>query len=56
MIANAGSNALSTFTLGSDGTVTLIDSAGTGQAATCWVARAGGTLYASNAGSANVSG
>ena len=56
VIANAGTNALSTFTLGSDGTVTLIDSAGTGQAATCWVARAGGTLYASNAGSANVSG
>ena len=27
-----------------------------GAAATCWVAPAGGTLYASNAGSANVSG
>jgi len=56
VIADAGTNALSTFSLGSDGTVTLIDSVGTGQAATCWVARAGGTLYASNAGSANVSG
>ena len=56
VIANAGTNALATFTLGSDGTVTLIDSVGTGQAATCWVAPAGGTLYASNAGSANVSG
>ena len=56
VIANAGTNSLSTFTLGSDGTVTLIDSVGTGQAATCWVALAGGTLYASNAGSANVSG
>ena len=56
VIANAGTNALSTFTLGSDGTVTLIDSAGTGQAATCWVAPAGGTLFASNAGSANISG
>ena len=56
VIADAGTNALSTFTLGSDGTVTLIDSVGTGQAATCWVALAGGTLYASNAGSANVSG
>jgi 6-phosphogluconolactonase (cycloisomerase 2 family) len=56
VIADAGTNALSTFTLGSDGTVTLIDSVGSGQAATCWVALAGGTLYASNAGSANVSG
>ena len=36
--------------------MTLLDSVGTGQAATCWVAPAGGTLYASNAGSANVSG
>jgi len=56
VIANAGTNSLATFTLGSDGTTTLIDSVGTGQAATCWVALAGGTLYASNAGSANVSG
>jgi hypothetical protein len=56
VIADAGTNALSTFTLGSDGTVTPIDSVGTGQAATCWVAVARGTLYASNAGSANVSG
>jgi 6-phosphogluconolactonase (cycloisomerase 2 family) len=56
VIANAGNNALATFSLGSDGTVTPIDSVGTGQAATCWVAPAGGTLYASNAGSANVSG
>ena len=56
VIANAGTNALSTFTLNSDGTVTLIDSVGTGQAATCWVAPAAGTLFASNAGSANISG
>jgi 6-phosphogluconolactonase (cycloisomerase 2 family) len=56
VIADAGTNALSTFSLGSDGTVTLIDSVGTGQAATCWVAPAGGTLFASNAGSANISG
>jgi hypothetical protein len=56
VIADAGTNALSTFTLGSDGTVAPIDSVGSGQAATCWVALAGGTLFASNAGSANVSG
>jgi len=56
VIADAGTNALSTFALGSAGTVTLIDSVGTGQAATCWVTSAAGTLYASNAGSANISG
>ena len=55
-VANAGNNSLSTFTLNRDGTVTLIDSVGTGQAATCWVAPAQGYLYASNAGSASVSG
>jgi 6-phosphogluconolactonase (cycloisomerase 2 family) len=56
VIADAGTNALATFTLGANGTVAPIDSVGTGQAATCWVAPAGGTLYASNAGSGNISG
>jgi len=36
--------------------VTLLDSVGTGQSATCWVAPDGGLLFASNAGSATVSG
>jgi 6-phosphogluconolactonase (cycloisomerase 2 family) len=56
VIADAGTNALSTFTLSPDGTLTLIDSVGSTQAATCWVAPAKGFLFASNAGSANVSG
>ena len=56
VIANAGTNALATFKLGQDGTATLIDSAGTTQAATCWVATARGFLFASNAGSASISG
>ena len=56
VIADAGTNALSTFALSPSGTVTLIDSVGTGQSATCWVAPAGGTLFASNAGSASISG
>jgi len=56
VIANAGTNALSTFTLNHDGTVTLLDSVGTGQAATCWVAPAQGFFYTSNAGSPSVSG
>jgi DNA-binding beta-propeller fold protein YncE len=49
-------NAVATFALHHDGTVTPIDSVGTGQAATCWVVRDGQLLFASNAGSANVSG
>jgi 6-phosphogluconolactonase (cycloisomerase 2 family) len=55
VIAEAGTNALATFTLNPGGTVTPIDAVGTGQAATCWVAQAQGFFYASNAGSASVS-
>ena len=55
-IAEAGPNALATFALSPDGTVTLLDAAGNGQAATCWVAPARGLLFASNAGSPSVSG
>ena len=56
VIADAGTNALSTFALGPDGTVALLDAVGTGQSATCWVAPDGGLLFASNAGSASISG
>jgi DNA-binding beta-propeller fold protein YncE len=56
IIADAGTNALSTFALGPAGTVTLLDTLGNGQSATCWVAADGGLLFASNAGSATVSG
>ena len=56
VIANAGNDSLATFTLNPNGTVSLIDSVGTGQVATCWVAQAQGYFYASNAGSATVSG
>jgi hypothetical protein len=55
VVADAGTNALSSFTLASDGTLTPVDSVATGQQATCWVARDGGVDFASNAGSANVS-
>jgi 6-phosphogluconolactonase (cycloisomerase 2 family) len=55
VIADSGTNALSTFALGRDGTVTLLDSVGTGESATCWVAPDDGLLFASNAGSATVS-
>lgn len=55
VVANAGTNALATYTIRPDGTVTLLDAVGTGANATCWVAPARGFLYASNAGSASVS-
>jgi 6-phosphogluconolactonase (cycloisomerase 2 family) len=59
VIADAGTNALSSFTLSPSGTVSLIGSsvgAGPGAAATCWVAPAQGFFYASNAGSNSLSG
>jgi 6-phosphogluconolactonase (cycloisomerase 2 family) len=55
VIAEAGTSALATFTLGSDGTLAPIDSKLTGQKATCWVVGANGYFYASNTGSANIS-
>jgi len=56
VIADAGTNDLATFALADDGFVTLLDSVGTGQKATCWVARVDGTFYVSNAASGSVSG
>jgi 6-phosphogluconolactonase (cycloisomerase 2 family) len=56
VIANAGTDSLTTFTVGPDGTVTQLSSVGTGQVATCWVASAGRFMFASNAGSASESG
>jgi 6-phosphogluconolactonase (cycloisomerase 2 family) len=56
VIAQTGLNAVGTFTLHSDGTVSLIDSVGSGKAATCWVAADGSRLFAGNAGSADESG
>jgi 6-phosphogluconolactonase (cycloisomerase 2 family) len=55
VVSEAGTNALATFSLASDGTITPIDARPTGQSATCWVVQANGTFYASNAGSASLS-
>jgi len=55
-VAEAGTNSVATFTVNGDGTLTLVDREGTGQAATCWIVGSGSTLYASNAGSASLSG
>jgi hypothetical protein len=54
VVAEAGPNAVATFTLGHNGTLTQVSSVATGQAATCWIAGADGVFYASNAGSGSV--
>jgi 6-phosphogluconolactonase (cycloisomerase 2 family) len=56
LVAEAGTNALASFALAPDGTLTQLDAVGTGQPATCWVAPAQGYDYASNAGGPSVSG
>ncbi|MGA2304565.1 MAG: beta-propeller fold lactonase family protein [Acidimicrobiales bacterium] len=48
--------AVATFALHPDGTVTPLALVPTGEVATCWIAPAGGFFYASNAGSATLSG
>jgi 6-phosphogluconolactonase (cycloisomerase 2 family) len=55
-LAEAGPSAIATFALSRDGKLTQLDAAVTGQAATCWVVRAGRFLYTSNAGSGSLSG
>jgi 6-phosphogluconolactonase (cycloisomerase 2 family) len=54
--AETGTNSIASFTVHQDGTLTAVDRAATGQAATCWVATDGTHFYTSNAGSATVSG
>jgi DNA-binding beta-propeller fold protein YncE len=51
-LVETGAGAVATFAIAPDGTLASLGSAGTGQAATCWITTAPeGTLYASNAGS-----
>ena len=54
-VAEAGTNAVASFELNWDGTLTPLSSIGTGGAATCWLVADGPWLFASNAGSATVS-
>ncbi len=56
VLAEAGTNAVATFTINRDGTLTAIAQAATGQAATCWITGTGTRFYTSNAGSASLSG
>jgi 6-phosphogluconolactonase (cycloisomerase 2 family) len=55
VLTEAGTNAVATFALAPDGSLTPLASVPTGQAATCWVVAADGFDYASNAGSASLS-
>lgn len=55
VLTEAGPNAVATFTVNADGTLTPMHTAATGQAATCWITAVGDKVYASNAGSASVS-
>ena len=54
VVANTGSNSLATYVLEPNGTAAVIDTVLDGQAATCWVAGAQGSFFASNAGSADL--
>lgn len=54
-VAEAGPNAVASYALHPDGTLSLTDRVPTGQAATCWITGLGEHLYVDNAGSASVS-
>ncbi|MGH1549694.1 lactonase family protein [Leifsonia poae] len=56
LVAEAGTNAVASFAIAPNGTVTPITTAATGQPATCWIARSGSLFYASNAGGPSLSG
>jgi 6-phosphogluconolactonase (cycloisomerase 2 family) len=56
LVSEAGPSALASFELKEDGKIAQLDSVPTGQAASCWVARAGRHFYASNTGSGSVTG
>lgn len=56
LVSEAGPSALASFELKEDGKIAQLDSVPTGQAASCWVARAGRHFYASNTGSDSVTG
>jgi DNA-binding beta-propeller fold protein YncE len=54
-LAEAGPNAVATFSLDRRGRLSELAQAPTGQSATCWIVDVGGRLYVSNAGSGTVS-
>lgn len=56
LLTEAGTNAVVSFAIRRSGGLTQLDSLPTTQAATCWIVVANGFGYASNAGSASVTG
>ncbi len=56
VLTEAGTNSVATFGLDEQGVLHPVDTAATGQAATCWIVRSHDRFYASNAGSADLSG
>jgi 6-phosphogluconolactonase (cycloisomerase 2 family) len=54
-VSEAGPNAVASYVLHRDGSLTLVDRVATGQAATCWIVSNGEQLFVDNAGSAAVS-
>jgi hypothetical protein len=56
VVTEAGTNSLTTYAIHADGTVTERASVTNGEAALCWVARAGRFSYGANAGSGTVTG
>lgn len=55
VVAEAGINAVATFSINADGSVSKVSEQFTGQHGTCWLSVVGGQVYASNAGSADIS-
>jgi 6-phosphogluconolactonase (cycloisomerase 2 family) len=55
-LTEAGTNTVATFRVGDDSRLVPLDSAATGQAATCWAVVTRHRVYVSNAGSASLSG
>jgi hypothetical protein len=56
VVSEAGTNALTTYAIHADGTVSERASITNGQAALCWVTRAGQFFFGANAGSGTVTG
>ena len=55
LVAAPGTNAVMSFFVAPNGTLTEVQSVASGQAATCWIVGTGDYFYTSNAGSASVS-
>jgi 6-phosphogluconolactonase (cycloisomerase 2 family) len=55
VVVEAGDNAVASYRLARSGAAKLLSRTATGQAASCWIARAGRHVYVSNAGSATLS-